>query len=99
VELQPLVETREVRTDEESQRLAALSTSTVDYMYEYGLAREGWLRHHRGNLLFLADREHDLLEAMRLSGRLNNVVRSISRTGRRNEAIRAELVKRELAKR
>lgn len=94
--LQLGIQIREVRTDEESRRLGRLSTATLDYMHEYGIAREGWLRYHRGNLLFLADGEHDLFEAMRLSGRLSNVNRSISRTGRRNETIRAELVKREL---
>ena len=86
----------EVRTDEESRRLRRLSTATLDYMHEYGTAWEDWLRYHRGNLLFLADGEHDLFEAMRLSGRLSNVNRSISRTGRRNETIRAELVRRDL---
>lgn len=93
---EPRADVSEVRTDEEAQRLAQLSTATLDYMRGYGLAWEGWLRHHRGNLRFLADGEHDLFEAMRLCARLNTVSRSISRTGRRNEAIRAELLRRGL---
>ena len=92
----PGTETSEVRTDEENQRLAELSAGTLDYMRDFCAAWERWLRHHRGNLLFLADSEYDLFEAMRLSARLNNVERSIVRTGRRNEAIQAELVRRGL---
>ena len=94
--LQAGIEIREVRTDEESRRLALLSTETLDYMRGYGLAWERWLRHHRGNLVFQADTEYDLFEAMRLSTRLKSVGKSISRTGRRNEAIQAELLRREL---
>lgn len=86
----------EMRVDEESRRLGQLSVPTLEYMHCYGLARESWLRHHRGNLLFLADCEHDLFEAMRLSARLRSVDRGISGRSRMNEAIRSELVRRDL---
>ena len=86
----------ETRIEEESRRLGRLSVATLDYMRDYGLAKEYWLKHHRGDLLFRADCEHDLFEAMRLSARLRSVDRNVSSTGRANEAIRAELVRREL---
>jgi len=86
----------EERIDAEDQNLARLSTETLRYMHDYGEAWEGWLRRHRGNLLFLAENEFDLLEAIRLSARLNNVDGNIVRTGRRNERIRSHLLGREL---
>jgi len=86
----------EVRLDEEDARLARVSASTLVYMHEYGAALEERLRWHRGNLKFLSDEEHDLFEAMRLTTRLNRVRRNIVRTGRRNERVRAELLRREL---
>jgi len=84
----------EVRLDEESQRLASVSVSTLLYMIDHGLAAERDLGRHRINLDYLADDERDLLEAMRLSERLNKVDTNIRRTGRRNERIRAEIVGR-----
>lgn len=86
----------EERIDEEDRDLARLSNETLLYMHDYGEAWEGWLRHHRGNLLFLAQNEFDLLEAIRLSARLNNVDGNIVRTGRRNEHIRSHLLRRKL---
>ena len=87
----PVVETR---VEEESRRLGELSVSTLEYIADHGIAKELRLRHHRGNLGFLAEEEHDLLEAMRLSARLNRVDVNIARTGRANERVRAELVRR-----
>jgi hypothetical protein len=84
----------EVRLDEESQRLASVSVSTLHYMMDYGLAKERALGRHRVNLGYLAEDQHDLLEAMRLSERLKRVETNIRRTGRRNERIRAEIVGR-----
>ena len=84
----------ESRLDEEDQILARVSSSTLEYMYSYGLMHEARLTWHRGNLAFLACEEHDLFEAMRLSVRLTSVDRNISRTGRRNERMRSELVRR-----
>ena len=84
------------RIDEESENLSALSSAALTYMYSYGVAWEGWLRHHRGNLLFLAEGEHDLFEAMRLSTRLKNVEGNIRRTGRRTERLRSKLMEREM---
>ena len=86
----------EVRLDEESQRLVSVSASTLLYMMDYGLARERDLGRHRVNLGYLAEEEYDLLEAMRLSVRLNRVETNIARTARVNEKIRAELVVRGL---
>jgi hypothetical protein len=86
----------EVRLDEESRRLASVSVSTLLYMMDYGLARERDLARHRVYLGYVADDEHDLFEAMRLSARLNRVDGNIRRTGRANEGIRAELVRRGL---
>jgi hypothetical protein len=84
----------EIRVDEESRRLARVSVSTLLYMIDYGLAKERCLGRHEVNLGYLADDECDLLEAMRLSERLKRVAANIQRTGRRNERIRAELVRR-----
>ncbi|MFH1502488.1 MAG: hypothetical protein ABIG03_05535 [Candidatus Eisenbacteria bacterium] len=86
----------EERIDEESQGLSEFSSAALSYMYSYGSAWEGWLRHHRGNLLFLAEYEHDLVEAMGLSTRLKSVETNIRRTGRRNERIRSRLLEREM---
>jgi hypothetical protein len=86
----------EVRIDEESRRLASVSVSTLLYMIDYGLAKERDLGRHRVQLGYLAEDEHDLLEAMRLSARLRKVDGNIRRTGRTNEGIRAELVRRGL---
>ncbi|MCK4408864.1 MAG: hypothetical protein KAW67_02195 [Candidatus Eisenbacteria sp.] len=88
----------EVRLDEESQRLAAVSVSTLLYMIDYGVARERDLGRHRVNLGYLAEEEHDLLEAIRLCARLSRVEANVARTARVNERIRAELVVRELAR-
>jgi hypothetical protein len=87
----------EIKRQEDEQRLSLLSVDTLAYMYDYGLATEQRLRHHRSNLSFVADQEFDLLEAMRLNSRLNRVSVNIDRAGRRNERLRAELVRRELS--
>lgn len=87
----------EIRRQDDEQQLSLLSAGTLAYMYDYGLATERRLRHHRSNLSFLADEEFDLLEAMRLSSRLNRVSVNIDRAGRRNERLRAELIRRELS--
>ena len=94
-----LQETRpvEVRFDEETRRLAAVSVSTLLYMIDYGLAREHDLGRQRVNLGYLAQEEYDLLEAMRLSVRLSRVEANVARTARLNERVRAELVVRELS--
>lgn len=84
----------QIRVDEESRRLARVSVSTLLYMIDYGLAREGRLARHEVNLGYLADDECDLLEAMRLSERLKRVAGNIQSTGRTNEHIRAELLRR-----
>lgn len=88
----------EERVDQEEQNLSELSVETLRYMYEYGVAWEEWLRHHHGNLLFLAESEHDLLEAMSLSARLKNVERNIRTTGRRIERISSQMLARDLAR-
>ena len=88
--------TAEERLTEEESRLSELSVDTLRYMYGYGVAWEKWLRHHRGNLEFLAEDEFDLVEAMRLSSRLNRVEMNIRRTGRRNETIRSHIIGREM---
>ena len=84
----------EVRHDEESERLASVSVSTLLYMVDYGLARELALGRQKVALEYMADDERDLLEAMRLSARLKRVEGNIRRTGRANERIRAEIVAR-----
>ena len=89
-EVRPL----EVRLHEESRRLASVSVSTLLYMMDYGLARERDLRRHHVNLGYLAEDEHDLFEAMRLSARLSRVETNTARTARCNERLRAELVVR-----
>ncbi|MBN2564735.1 MAG: hypothetical protein JXB46_03405 [Candidatus Eisenbacteria bacterium] len=86
----------ETRRDEQHMHLAELSASTLRYMIEYGVALESRLRHHRVELGYQADDEFDLLEAMRLSSRLKRVETNISRAGRVNAGLRAELLSREL---
>jgi len=86
----------EVRLHEESRRLARVSVSTLLYMMDYGLARERDLRRHHVNLGYLAEDEHDLFEAMRLSARLKRVETNTVRTARVNERLQAELVVRNL---
>lgn len=88
----------EVRQDEESSLLAAVSVSTLRYMLDHGLALSLRLSHHRANLLYLAEDERDLLEAMSLATRLNRVSANMARTDRRNERVRAELVARKLTR-
>jgi hypothetical protein len=88
--------TAEERVSEEESRLSEVSIETLRYMYGYGVAWEAWLRHHLGNLCFLADDEFDLVEAMHLSSRLKRVRKNMARTGRRNEIIRSHLIGREL---
>ena len=89
----------EVRLHEESQRLVSVSVSTLQYMMDYGLARERQLRRHRVDLGYLAEDEYDLFEAMRLLVRLKRVETNTTRTARLNERIRAELVTRDLGPR
>jgi hypothetical protein len=84
----------ELRLDEETARLRALSVSTLEYMIDFGLAREARLRRHHVDLGYIAEDEHDLLEAMRLSERLRRVDRNVARTARDNEKVRAELLSR-----
>jgi len=84
----------EVRLDEETARLRALSVSTLEYMIDHGLEREARLRRHHVDLAYLSEDEHDLVEAMRLSERLSRVDRNVARTARNNERVRAELLSR-----
>jgi len=95
VGLLPTTPVAEVRIVEEDRRFARVSRSTLTYMYEYGVGLENRLRWHHGNLRFYAEEAHDLVEAMRLAGRLTSVDRNIARAGRRNERMRAEIVRRE----
>ena len=83
------------QVSDEEVRLSELSLSTLRYMYDYGLAWRAWLRRHRGNLEFLADNEHDLVEAMHLSARLSRLRANIDRTGSRNERLRAHILARQ----
>jgi len=76
------------QVSDEEARLSEVSLSTPRYTYDYRLAWGAWLRHHLGNLEFLADSEHDLVEAMYLLARLNRVRMNIDRTGSRNERLR-----------
>ncbi len=85
----------EIRLDEVSQRLAAVSVSTLLYMMDYGLSREQDLGRHRIDLGYLAEEEHDLVEAIRLSARLSRVDANVVRIARVNERLRAELVVRD----
>ena len=86
----------EIRLDEESRQLVAVSVSTLLYMMDYGLARERNLGRHRIDLGYLAEEEHDLFEAIRLSARLRRVDTNVVRIARRNERLRAELIVRDL---
>ncbi len=95
----PTTPVAEVRIVEEDRRLARVSRSTLTYMYDSGVGLESRLRWHRGNLRFYADEAHDLVEAMRLAGRLTGVDRNIARAGRRNDRMRAEIVRREVERR
>jgi hypothetical protein len=85
----------QVWTDEEDQRLRRVSTLTLQYMYDHGLSLERHLRHHGGDLAFLAQEERDLLEAMRLDARLNTIKRNVQRASRRNARMDAEIVRRQ----
>ena len=84
----------EVRHEEETARLAALTTSTLEYMIDHGEALEARLRRHQVDLVYIAEDEHDLLEAIRLAERQKRVEMNVARTARRNERLRAELVGR-----
>jgi hypothetical protein len=95
VEFIPVDQVVEVRLDEEQQVIARVSEATLRYMYRYGLELEHRLRCHGRNLGYFAEDEGDLFEAMRLATRLNTVEKNIRRTGRRNERLRSELVRRE----
>ncbi len=86
----------EVRLSQEQRRHAQISTATLQYMLEYGISHETWLRWQRGFLLGIAEEEADLYEAMRLSERLNKVDRNVRRTSSENERLRSELVARAL---
>ena len=95
-EFLPTPQTVEERINEEESRLSRLSPSTLRYMHDYGVAWESWLRHHRGMLRFLAEETHDLFEAMHLSSRLTRVNGNIERTKKRNEEIRAHILRRQM---
>jgi hypothetical protein len=88
------IQAAETHVEEESHRLCRLSVSTLCYMIDYGVALENRLTHHRLNLRYEAEETFDLLEAMRLSARLNQVESNISRRGRLNARIRAEILRR-----
>ncbi len=96
--LDPRTPAVEVWVDEEEEALAALSTATLEYMHGYWSGFGGWLKHHYGNLRFLAEEERDLFEAMRLSARLTRVESNMSRVGRRAERLRAVLTARACAR-
>jgi hypothetical protein len=89
----------EVRVEQEDRLIATVSHGTLDFMYRHGLARERRLRNHRGNLGLVADEERDLFEGMRLAERLSTVDKNIRGTSRRNERLRAEIVRREADRR
>ena len=95
----PTTPVAEVRVVGEDRRLERVSRSTLMYMYDYGIGLENRLRWHLGNLRFYADEAHDLVEAMRLAGRLTSVNRNIARAGRRSDRLRAEIVRREVERR
>jgi len=63
-------------------------------MLEYGISHESWLHWQHGFLLWAADEEADLYEAMRLSERLNRVDANVREVSSENERLRAELVSR-----
>ena len=85
----------ECRTEEGRQELARLSTPTLVYMLTSSLSLEAWLRRHTTQLEWLAEEEHDLYEAMRLSTRLTNVKVNAARAGSRSERLHAEIVGRQ----
>lgn len=86
----------EVRLAQEERRHARISTATLEYMLDYGISHESWLRWQHGFLLWAADEEADLYEAMRLSERLNRVDTNVRKVSSENERLRAELVGRAL---
>lgn len=81
---------------QEDQRVSRVSDPTLRYMYRYGLALEARLGWHEANLVFRAEEECDLFEAMRLSARLKRVDRNIRRVARRNARMRDEFLRRAL---
>ncbi len=87
----------EVRSSEAAKHLASLSSATICYMHDHGLALERRLRHHEVNLEYAAEDEGDLYEAMRLSERLGRVEVNLIRVEQRNDNLQAEIVARELA--
>jgi len=87
----------EVRSSETGKHLASLSSATICYMYDHSLALERRLRWHEMNLVYAAEDEGDLYEAMRLSERLSRVEVNLVRVERRNSDLQAEIVIRELA--
>ncbi len=87
----------EVRSSEARKHLASLSTATVCFMHDHGLALERWLRRHEMNLTYTAEDEDDLYEAMRLVERLKRVEVNLVRVEQRNRDLQAEIVTRELA--
>jgi len=54
-------------------------SATLQYMLEYGISHESWLRWQHDYLLCAAEEEADLYEALRLSERPNRVDRNIGR--------------------
>jgi hypothetical protein len=84
----------EVRIAEEDERLRSVSESTLWYIHDDGLWHAAALRDQRGHLGFLADEEHDLWNGMRLSSRLASVERNIDSAERRNDRVRAEILRR-----
>ncbi len=87
----------EVRSSEAGKHLASLSSATLSYMYDHSLALERRLKHHEINLVYAADDEGDLYEAMRLSERLSRVEINLVRVEQRTNGLQAEIVARELA--
>jgi hypothetical protein len=59
------------------------------------VSRKRDLGRHRIDLGYLAEEEHDLVEAIRLSARLKRVDANVVRIARMNERLRAELVVRD----
>ena len=86
----------EVRLAQQQRRHARISTATLQYMLEYGISHESWLRWQHGYLLGEAEEEADLYEALRLSERLNRVERNVGRVSSDNERLRSELLARDL---
>ncbi len=84
----------EVQHTQDREQLSRISTATVHYMLNCGLALEAWLSWQRRLLAAFAEDEADLYEAMRLAERLNRVERNKKRAADRNDQLRAELVSR-----